>query len=184
MAPATSRAEANAVDGGARIRDAVTSDDVALARGLFEEYAAWLEVDLCFQGFAQELATLPGAYAPPRGRLLLAGTPGSAFGCIALRPLGDARDGGATPPATGEVKRLYVQPAHRGERWGGRLVAALIEQARIIGYRELKLDTLAWMTAARHLYASFGFRDCAPYYDNPLPGVVYMAAPVPPSLHG
>ena len=79
MAPATSRAEAPTGDDPPCIRDAVTAHDLALARGLFEEYAAWLKVDLCFQGFAQELATLPGAYAPPEGRLLLAGTPGRAL---------------------------------------------------------------------------------------------------------
>ena len=75
----------------------------------------------------------------------------------------------------GEVKRLYVQPAHRGGGWGRRLAEALIAEARAIGYPELKLDTLDWMNDARRLYAELGFRECAPYYDNPLPGVVYMA---------
>jgi ribosomal protein S18 acetylase RimI-like enzyme len=75
----------------------------------------------------------------------------------------------------GEVKRLYVQPARRGEGWGGRLACALIREARAIGYRELKLDTLAWMNEARALYARLGFKECAPYYDNPLDGVVYMS---------
>ena len=75
----------------------------------------------------------------------------------------------------GEVKRLYVQPAYRQQRWGQRLAVALIDDARRIGYRELKLDTLEWMTAARELYARLGFAECAPYYPNPLPGVVYMA---------
>jgi len=148
------------------IRQATTTDDIERARALFVEYAQWLKVDLCFQGFAEELKTLPGAYAPPRGRLLLAGTAHGAFACIALRPLDS--DGIA------EVKRLYVQPAHRGERWGYRLAEKLIAEARVIGYRELKLDTLEWMTPARTLYASFGFRECAPYYNNPLAGVVYM----------
>ena len=77
--------------------------------------------------------------------------------------------------ADGEVKRLYVRPAHRGEGWGHRLAEALIAEARTIGYRELKLDTLEWMGEARKLYAKLGFRECAAYYDNPLPGVVYMA---------
>ena len=99
------------------IRHAATAADMAQARALFEEYAAWLAINLGFQGFAEELAGLPGAYAPPRGRLLLAGPPGEAFGCIALRPL--VVEGGAeesTRTATsdvGEVKRLYVQSAHR-----------------------------------------------------------------------
>jgi putative acetyltransferase len=155
-----------AVSTAANIRQATTTDDVARARALFVEYALWLKVDLCFQGFAEELKALPGGYAPPRGRLLLAGTMGDAFACIALRPLDSA--------GLAEVKRLYVQPARRGERWGYRLAENLIAEARAIGYRELKLDTLEWMTPARALYASLGFRECAAYYDNPLTGVVYM----------
>ena len=165
----------------AMLRSAETPADIARARELFVEYAQWLAVDLCFQGFESELATLPGAYAPPRGRLLLAGMRPAAFGCIALRPLerqsaccggiADARGGNAI----GEVKRLYVQPAHRGEGWGHRLAEALIAEARAIGYRELKLDTLDWMDDARKLYAKLGFRECPAYYENPLPGVVYMA---------
>jgi putative acetyltransferase len=154
------------VSAAANIRQATTTDDIARARALFVEYAQWLKVDLCFQGFAEELTELPGAYAPPRGRLLLAGATGDAFGCIALRPLDNV--------GLAEVKRLYVQPAHRGERWGYRLAEVLIAEARAIGYRELKLDTLEWMTPARALYASLGFRECAAYYDNPLAGVVYM----------
>jgi GNAT superfamily N-acetyltransferase len=165
----------------AATRSAETPADIALARELFVEYARWLAVDLCFQGFESELATLPGAYAPPRGRLLLAGVRSGAFGCIALRPLeahgaccADAVSANSVE-ALGEVKRLYVQPAHRGEGWGHRLAEALIAEARTIGYRELKLDTLEWMGGARKLYMKLGFRECPAYYDNPLPGVVYMA---------
>jgi putative acetyltransferase len=145
---------------------------MAQARALFEEYAAWLAVDLCFQGFAGELATLPGAYAPPRGMLLLAGPPDASVGCIALRPLAEA---GSAPGATAEVKRLYVRPEARGTGLGKRLVQAVIDGARAIGYRELKLDTLDRMAEARSLYANLGFRECAPYYHNPIPGVVYMS---------
>ena len=152
----------------AAIRQASGARDVALARSLFEEYARWLDEDLCFQGFAQELATLPGAYAPPRGRLLLAGLPEDAFGCVALRPLGDETDRAA------EVKRLYVQPRARGEHWGRRLATRVIDEARRIGYRELKLDTLQRMTQARRLYESLGFVECDPYYHNPLGAPVYM----------
>lgn len=151
----------------ASIRAATTTADIALARALFVEYARWLEVDLCFQGFDEELRTLPGAYAAPQGRLLLAGQGDDAFACIALRPLAGLE--------LGEVKRLYVQPAWRGQGWGGKLVAALLAEARAIGYAELKLDTLEWMSAARSLYEHAGFRACAPYYANPLPGVVYMS---------
>lgn len=147
------------------IRPADGAHDIALARALFREYQAALGVDLCFQGFAQELASLPGAYAPPRGRLLLAGPPGDAFGCVALRPLADD---------AGEVKRLYVQPRARGGGWGRRLAQAIVDEARGIGYRVLKLDTLASMQEARSLYASLGFVPCEPYYHNPLGGTVYL----------
>lgn len=141
---------------------------------LFREYAQWLGVDLCFQGFEEELKTLPGAYAAPRGRLLLAGPPNDAFACIALRPL-DTGERRSSDVANGEVKRLYVRPAYRGQGWGQRLAQTLVDEARGIGYRALKLDTLEWMKAARSVYTRLGFRDCARYYDNPLPGVVYMS---------
>ena len=156
----------------APIRAATMPVDIAQARALFEEYAAWLNVDLCFQGFAQELASLPGAYASPRGMLLLAGPPGAAVGCIALRPLASE---GSDPDAIAEVKRLYVRPEGRGTGLGRRLVQAVIDGAREIGYRELKLDTLAHMTEARALYAKLGFSECPPYYHNPIDGAVYMA---------
>jgi len=161
-------------DASATIRQAASATDFALARALIQEYADSLNVDLCFQDFAGELAGLPGAYAPPHGRLLLAGTPGAAFGCIALRPLTSGID-----PPVGEIKRLYVQPAQRAGGWGRRLVEALLADAVAIGYRELKLDTLARLTAARALYAQLGFRECAAYYVNPLPEVVYMSLTLP-----
>ena len=156
-----------AVPASMGVRQATTTHDIARARALFVEYAQWLKVDLCFQGFDDELKTLPGAYAPPRGRLLLAGAREDAFACIALRPLDNA--------GLAEVKRLYVQPARRGEGWGHCLAENLIAEARVIGYRELRLDTLDWMAPARALYASLGFRERAAYYDNPLAGVVYMS---------
>ena len=153
------------VSGHVRLHDAEGSHDVATTRALFEEYAAALGVDLCFQGFAEELASLPGAYASPRGCLLLAERD-APVGCVALRPLA---------AGIGEVKRLYVRPSARGEGVGALLARAIIERARTCGYRELKLDTLPTMTAAHALYVSLGFRRCAPYYDNPLPGVTYMS---------
>jgi putative acetyltransferase len=153
------------------IRTADSAEDFAQARSLFEEYAAWLAVDLCFQGFAEELATLPGAYAPPRGMLLLAGPKDAAAGCVALRPLVAEGMGGDVA----EVKRLYVRPIARGTGLGRRLVQAVMEGARAIGYRELKLDTLERMAQARALYAELGFRECAPYYHNPIAGAMYMA---------
>ncbi len=152
------------------IRLATTASDVAQARAMFEEYAEWLAVDLCFQGFAEELATLPGAYAPPRGMLLLAGQGDVDVGCIALRPLA-----GSAQESVAEVKRLYVRPVARGTGLGRRLVQSVIDGARAIGYRELKLDTLAQMREAQALYARLGFRECPQYYPNPLTGTVYMS---------
>lgn len=152
------------------IRDARVPDEIPAVRALFEEYAASLDVDLCFQQFDEELAGLPGAYAPPRGCLLVGGD-GDAFGgCIALRPLSDA-----AATRTAELKRLYVRPAARGGGLGRALAQAAIERARVAGYSEIKLDTLATMAEARTLYASLGFRECERYYDNPLEGVAYMA---------
>ena len=156
------------------IREASGPADIAITRALFEEYAAWLDEDLCFQGFAQELATLPGAYARPRGRLLLAGPSDDAYGCIALRPL--AEDGhDAATTRTAEVKRLYVQPRGRGRGAGSALARRLVAEARDIGYRTLKLDTLERMHDARRLYEALGFKSCAPYYHNPLGSAVYLS---------
>ncbi len=156
----------------AAVRQAATPDEVAQARALFEEYAAQLGVDLCFQGFADELAGLPGAYVPPRGCLLLAGPAAAPVACVALRPLSLA---GVPDGTVGEVKRLYVQPAARGRGLADALMARLIDVARAAGYRELKLDTLATMTAARRLYARLGFRETSPYYRNPVPDTVYLS---------
>jgi putative acetyltransferase len=158
---------------GELIRHAVTAAEIAQARALFEEYAASIGVDLCFQNFSAELATLPGAYAPPRGALLLAGTALHPRGCVALRPLPDG------DPLIGEVKRLYVRADARGSGLGRALVLRVLAEASAIGYRELKLDTLPTMAAARALYASLGFTECAPYYRNPLNGFVYMSLAIP-----
>jgi putative acetyltransferase len=158
------------------IRSAETPADIASARHLFGEYAASLGVDLCFQGFAGELAGLPGDYATPRGCLLLARRGGVDVGCVALRPVHDtARDAADAPSDVGEIKRLYVRPSARGGGLGRALIEAVIEHARAIGYREIRLDTLATMGEARALYASLGFRECEPYCDNPIPGTSWMA---------
>jgi GNAT superfamily N-acetyltransferase len=168
-----------------RARDGVwvahAPDDIARARTLFVEYARGLGVDLCFQGFDRELAALPGAYAPPHGCLLLAGVAGDAIGCIALRPLPPGAAPAGDGARCGEVKRLYVRPEHRGDGWGRRLAATLLDHARASGYRELKLDTLRRMEPARALYADLGFRECGAYYDNPLPDVVYMSLSLAPA---
>ncbi|HKU85912.1 MAG TPA: GNAT family N-acetyltransferase [Casimicrobiaceae bacterium] len=149
------------------IRDARVPMEIPLVRALFDEYAASLGVDLSFQDFARELAELPGGYAAPRGCLLVADIGGEIVGCVALRAL-------AADEPQGEIKRLYLRPAARGRGLGRDLVQAVITRARSLGYRMLKLDTLASMQSARTLYASLGFRACAPYYRNPLPGTSYM----------
>jgi putative acetyltransferase len=150
---------------GWTIADAVRPGELDAARELFREYADWLGVDLCFQGFDEELATLPGRYAPPDGRLLLARDGAAAVGCMGLRRV-DA--------ATGEVKRLYIRPEARGRGLGGELARRVIVAARGIGYLRLVLDTLEPMAEARRLYASLGFREIPAYYVNPLPGAIYM----------
>jgi len=147
------------------VQQASTPEDLAVARALFEEYAAWLKVDLCFQGFAAELAGLPGLYAPPRGRLLLAHQQGQAAGCVALRPLASA---------VCEMKRLFVRPAFRGQKVGRLLAEQVIGEAREIGYARMRLDTLPSMAAAIALYESLGFSRCAKYYETPLKETVFM----------
>lgn len=147
-----------------RILQAHTSSDIETVRALFREYERFLSVDLCFQGFEQELATLPGRYAPPRGRLLLAWEGEQATGCVALRPLEE----GAC-----EMKRLFVRPVYRGQGLGRMLAAWIINEASALGYAVIRLDTLDTLDRAMHLYTTLGFERCASYYANPLPGVVY-----------
>ena len=136
---------------------------LGLVRSLFEEYAASLPVDLAFQGFASELAGLPGEYAPPRGRLLLALHGEHAAGCVALRPL----DAG-----TGEMKRMYVRDAYRGTGLGRRLAVAIIEEARGRSYSRIVLDTLPKLAPAIALYRDLGFRATGPYLPSPTPGAL------------
>jgi putative acetyltransferase len=143
-----------------------TPEDLAQIRRLFRSYADWLGVDLCFQGFERELAELPGCYAPPSGRLLIARVGGDVVGCVGLRPL---------EPGICEMKRLWVEPGFSGAGIGRRLAETIVQSARDIGYGRMRLDTLPErMPAAQHLYASLGFREIPPYYDNPLPGVTML----------
>ena len=144
----------------------VQSDEhLIAARRLFVEYAESLGIDLSFQDFQRELAELPGAYAPPDGRLLLAVDNDKAVGCVALRKLADG---------ICEMKRLYVRPAYRGKGLGRRLVEAIILAAREIGYGKMRLDSLSSMKEAAALYRSLGFVEIPPYRYNPLPDAVYM----------
>jgi ribosomal protein S18 acetylase RimI-like enzyme len=147
------------------IAQAVTLEQIVDACTLFREYERSLGIDLCFQGFEQELAGLPGAYAPPRGRLLLAADGDTLAGCVALRPL----DGVAC-----EMKRLYVRPAFRGRRAGHRLAERVIAEARAIGYARMRLDTLPSMKEAIALYGALGFVAIAPYCANPVPGALFL----------
>lgn len=154
------------MDTGIRITEATGTEDVAAVRALFREYQDSIGVDLCFQGFDRELAGLPGDYAPPSGRLLLARDfAGVSAGCVALRPLGD--DGC-------EMKRLYVAATHRGTGLGRRLAETVIAEARALGYRRMCLDTLPTMTEAAALYVSLGFREIEPYYENPVAGARFL----------
>ena len=140
-------------------------------RVIFTEYAQTLGVDLAFQDFEAELATLPGDYAPPHGLLLLAYVDGELAGCGAFRPLADADYANAC-----EMKRLFVRRAFRRFGLGRLLAQALMDQATQAGYSAMLLDTLDDMEAARGLYASLGFEEIPPYYFNPLPGAHYLKA--------
>ena len=139
------------------------------ARELLQEYARGLGVDLCFQNFEAELASLPGDYGAPAGQLLLALVDDQLAGCGALRALTGVDYANAC-----EMKRLYVRPAFRRFGLGRVLAQALIDEARRAGYSTILLDTLDDMEAARELYASLGFEEVAPYYYNPIPGAHYL----------
>jgi putative acetyltransferase len=149
----------------ARIVQAAPEADLEVVRTLFREYQQAIGVDLGFQSFEEELRLLPGTYAPPRGRLLLALEEDGPAGCGGLRPI--AQD-------VAELKRMWVRPAFRGRGLGRRIAEALLAAAREEGYRLARLDTLETMREAIALYRSLGFREIPAYYPNPLPGAVYM----------
>ena len=139
---------------------------VAQARELFLEYAQSLGMNLCFQNFEQELATLPGDYAPPHGRLLLAEYESHLAGCGALHEW---------EPGICEMKRLYLRPSFRGKGLGRVLAEAIITEARNIGYQRMRLDTIEpIMKDAVEMYRKLGFREITPYRPNPIAGAMYM----------
>lgn len=145
---------------------AATTAQIQQAKQLFQEYAAWVEISLCFQNFDKELANLPGDYVPPSGRLLLAVADGKAMGCVALRKISND---------VGEMKRLYVRPSFRSRGLGRTLTETLIAEAKEIGYTKLRLDTLPGkMDRAIGMYRAFGFTEIAPYYRNPVAGATFM----------
>ncbi len=152
---------------GFTLSSPVSPSDLEAVRGLFRAYAASLPVDLGYQGFEDELASLPGAYQPPQGGLLLArGADGSALGCGAFRPMARAGDC--------EMKRVYIAPQARGLGLGVAMVEGLMAMARQAGYRMIALDTLPSMVEAHRLYAKLGFTPIAPYYDTPIAGTVFL----------
>jgi ribosomal protein S18 acetylase RimI-like enzyme len=145
-----------------------TTDDLLATARLFDAYANSLPLDLAYQDFGSELASLPGKYAPPRGELLLArDTDGESLGCVGLRPV--------APDGCCEMKRLYLVPGARGLGLGRALAEAIVQQGREMGYREMRLDTLATMTSAIGLYDHLGFVRIAPYYAPTPPGTTFMA---------
>lgn len=156
-----------------RIAPARCDGDVAAVRALMAAYAAWLGLDLMYQGFEGELAGLPGAYAPPAGALLLARDgDGRPVGCVGLRRL--AADGCC------EMKRLYVAPEARGCGLGRALVTAILSEAARIGYCEMRLDSLPVLEDATRLYRRLGFQPIPPYYETPVVATLFFSRPIGP----
>ncbi len=148
-----------------RLVQAETEEQILQARALLKEYSASLGIDLCFQNFEKELAGLPGEYAPPAGRLLLAFEDGRLAGCVALRKISDG---------TCEMKRLYIRPEFRACGMGRRLAETIVDEARKVGHARMRLDTLPSMKAAIGLYRKLGFVEIDPYRHNPVEGTLYM----------
>ena len=144
---------------------AMTEEEIRSVKNLFKEYAEQLGIDLSFQEFGRELEEFPGEYTPPDGRLLLAQDGGRGVGCVGLRRIAEN---------ICEMKRLYVNPEYRRKRVGRTLAERIIEEARTIGYRYMRLDTLPWMEEALELYRSLGFVTIEPYRYNPVKGAVFM----------
>ncbi len=153
-----------------KIAQAETPEQIATARELIMEYATWLEFNLCFQGFDEEMRTLPGKYAPPDGRLLLAVWDGKPAGVIALRPLDEGEEEGLC-----EMKRLYVRQEFRGHAIGRALAERVIAEAAEIGYTRMRLDTIpSKMDRAIAMYRELGFEETVPYYSTPVRQTLFM----------
>ncbi len=149
------------------IVEANTLEEVEQVRNLFLEYRAQLPVDYCFRTFDREIAELPGDYGPPKGKLLLATVVGQPVGCIGLRPF--------PLDQTCEMKRLYVRPGFRGGKLGRKLVERLLDEARRMGYRSMRLDSYRpYMQAAIELYRKLGFREVGPEPLELTEGLIYM----------
>lgn len=155
-----------------RIVSAQTPEHIATARELFTAYVEWLSIDLSFQSFQSELASLPGKYGAPHGELLLAySSVNTPLGCVAVRPLSDEGKGQAC-----EMKRLYVSPEARGMGLGKALIAAIVQRAKELGYKEMRLDTLpSRMQGAIQLYTRAGFVETHPYYETPMDETIFLA---------
>jgi ribosomal protein S18 acetylase RimI-like enzyme len=147
------------------IAAALTDAEIDAVRGLFREYARTPHVDVCVVGFDDEIRALPGAYAEPRGTVLLAQVTGVPAGCVAIKPVDDS---------TAEMKRLFVRQEARGLRIGERLALAAIAAARARGYQRLRLDTLPSMTEARAIYSRLGFKEVVPFGSLPVAGATWM----------
>ena len=142
-----------------------TPDDIAAVRALLREYQVHVGIDLSYQDFEAEVLALPGAYAPPRGRLFLALLQDAPVGCVALRDTGGGR---------AEMKRLFVKPEGRGLGVARALITRLLAESRVAGYDEIVLDTLPSMQSAQRLYEQFGFRDIPPYRESLVQGTRYL----------
>jgi GNAT superfamily N-acetyltransferase len=157
------------------ILQAETNGNIKTARELMVEYATWLEFNLCFQGYEEEIQSLPGKYAPPTGRLLLALWGGRTAGVIALRPLEE--------PGVCEMKRLYVRPEFRGHQIGRVLAERIIAEAAEIGYSRMRLDTISGkMDRAIAMYRTLGFAEIGPYYKTPVGETLFMELALNPAV--
>lgn len=143
---------------------AKNKQEIAAVHRLFREYENFLDVDLCFQQFEEELASLPGKYAVPDGALFLAMDTETAAGCVGLRK---------TDTGVCEMKRLFVKPGFRGKGVGRMLAEKTIREAKTLGYKKMRLDTMDWLKEAARLYESLGFQQIPPYYHNPISGAAF-----------